>query len=124
MVLAVAHPAPQLPGPILLPRCSPREPLMSRLILKDMALKTLKPAKRETYFDASTPGFAVRITPAGTKTFVIVHGPERARKWEKIGTYPLQSLSRAREEARNRLSAIQLGIKPAAPVMPSVRRTR
>src|SRR5580700_1868750 len=90
---------------------------MPRVALTDLTLKNLKPEKRATYFDMSTPGFAVRATPSGAKTFVIVHGPERARKWEKIGTYPTLSLAKAREAARNRLSAIQLGIKPEAPVM-------
>src|SRR4051812_7910774 len=99
--------------------CSPAvaqgEQLMPRLSLTDATLRALKPATRLTYFDTSTPGFAVRVTPKGARTFVIVYGPEKARKWEKIGTYPLISLAKAREEARNRLSQIQLGIKPEKP---------
>jgi len=91
---------------------------MPRLTLTDATLRSLKPATRQTFFDAATPGFAVRVSPRGARTFVIVYGPEKARRWEKIGAYPLVSLARAREKARTRLSMIQLGIKPAEPELP------
>jgi hypothetical protein len=53
---------------------------MPRLSLTDARLRALKPVTRQTFFDAATPGFAVRVTPKGARTFVIVHGPEKARK--------------------------------------------
>jgi hypothetical protein len=90
---------------------------MPRLNLTDAALRSLKPATRQTFFDTSTPGFAVRATPTGSRTFVIVYGPEKARKWEKIGNYPRVTLSQAREEARARLSLIQLGYRTEKPML-------
>jgi integrase len=90
---------------------------MPRIALTELALRHLKPEGRTTYFDATTPGFALRATPGGARTFVIVHGPERARRWETIGHYPRVSLKEAREQARVRLAEIELGIKPEAPVM-------
>jgi integrase len=90
---------------------------MPLLNLTDAALRSLRPDTRQTFFDTATPGFAVRATPRGSRTFVIVYGPEKARKWEKIGTYPLLTLSRAREEARNRLSLIQLGLRTDKPTL-------
>lgn len=84
---------------------------MPLLNLTDAALRNLKPKKRLNFFDTATPGFAVRATPTGRRTFVIVYGPEKARKWETIGTYPQVTLSKAREEARTRLSLIQLGYR-------------
>jgi len=90
---------------------------MPQLNLTDAALRSLRPDKRQTFFDTATPGFAVRATPTGSRTFVIVYGPEKSRKWEKIGTYPRLSLSKAREEARNRLSLIQLGYRREKPVL-------
>ncbi len=92
---------------------------MPRVALTDMTLKHLKPEKRETYFDIALAGFAVRCTPNGVKTFVIVHGKERDRKWETIGRYdpPHLTLSKARKVAGDRLAEIRLGIRPDTPTL-------
>jgi integrase len=90
---------------------------MPLLNLTDAALRNLKTQKRQTFFDTSTPGFGVRCTPAGVKTFVIIYGPEKARKWEVIGRYDPRhlTLAKARKEGGDRLAAIRLGIKTDTP---------
>ena len=57
------------------------------------------------------------MTGNGVKTFVIVHGKERDRKWETIGRYdpPHLTLSKARKVAGDRLAEIRLGIRQDTP---------
>ena len=92
---------------------------MPVITLTDLALKNLKAEARATYFDASLRGFAVRVTGNGVKTFVIVYGKERDRKWETLGRYDPKhlTLAKARKVAGDRLAAIRLGIQPEAPAM-------
>src|SRR5712691_36484 len=85
---------------------------MPIITLTDAAIRNLKSVSRATYFDAALRGFGLRVTPSGAKTFVIVYGTERARRWEVVGPYPLLSLSKAKKEAGDRLAAIRLGIRP------------
>lgn len=90
---------------------------MPVVTLTDLTVKNLQTDTRATYFDAGLKGFALRVTATGVKTFVIVHGKERDRKWETIGRYePLHlTLSKARKEAGDRLAKIRLGIREQTP---------
>ena len=85
--------------------------------LPDFAVRNLAvgsgPSK---VFVATLKGFGVRVSPK-SKTFVLVIHRGNRNKWETLGKYPVVSLAQAREEARNRLSAVQLGIKPEPPAM-------
>src|SRR3989442_15931059 len=62
----------------------------------------LKPhATRVDYFDRTTPGFGLRITPAGVKTWFFmcrVNGA-RLRRWP-IGRDPTLSVADAREKMK------------------------
>lgn len=93
---------------------------MPVITLTDLALKNLTTDGRATYFDAALRGFAVRVTPNGAKTFVIVHGKERDRKWETIGRYDPNhlTLAKARKVAGDRLARIRLGLRDDAPSLP------
>ena len=68
-----------------------------------------------TYWDNSLAGFGVRVSQGGTKTFVLVHGPNRQRV--TIGRYSTLSLREARGEARRLFAEITLGVnkKPTVP---------
>lgn len=68
--------------------------------LTDAQIKRLKaPDKgQKTYYDDALPGFGVRISQGGTKTFVVLCGPKRTRR--SIGRYPNLSLSEARARAK------------------------
>jgi integrase len=64
--------------------------------------------------DKSIPGFGVRISQGGTKTFVLIVGAERRKI--TIGRYPIISLSQARRHAKTVLARRQLGLeKPPSP---------
>lgn len=77
--------------------------------LTDMSIKALKaPATGAViYPDAVVPGFGVRVSQAGTKSFVLTHGIRRQR--ETIGRVGVVGLQDARGEAKRRLAEYTLG---------------
>lgn len=77
--------------------------------LTDVSIRALKaPEKGQvTYADDTMPGFGVRVSQGGTKTFVVVHGPTRQRT--TIGRFPVIGLSDARTEAKRLLAEATLG---------------
>ena len=77
--------------------------------LTDMSIKALKaPATGAViYPDAVVPGFGVRVSQAGTKSFVLPHGIRRQR--ETIGRAGVVGLQDARGEAKRRLAEYTLG---------------
>lgn len=81
--------------------------------LTDVMVRNLKPPEsgQVMHWDAAVPGFGVRISQGGTKTFYLVHGRERRRV--SIGRYPTISLSDARAEAKRLLAEITLGKRQA-----------
>ncbi|WP_395019824.1 tyrosine-type recombinase/integrase [Dongia sp.] len=76
--------------------------------LSDLALRSLKPPAEGqiTYWD-ELPGFGVRVSQGGAKTFILQRGKERART--TIGRYPIISLLDARNEAKRLLAEETLG---------------
>jgi len=82
-----------------------------KLTITDISLKSLAPpAKGQvTYWDESTPGFGLRVSQGGTKSFVVVHGVNRQR--ETLGRYPTISLKQARDKAKRMLAEITLGMQ-------------
>jgi integrase len=85
--------------------------------LTDLTVKNLVvEGGQRTFFDDSLKGFGVRVSPK-SKTFVLVIHRRNCNKWETLGRYPLVSLAKAREEAKNRLSAIQLGLRFEEPTV-------
>lgn len=77
--------------------------------LTDATIRALKPPAQgqKTYLCDSIRGFGVRVSQGGTKTFVVVYGAKRRR--HTIGTFPIVSLAKARELAKNKLAEVQLG---------------
>jgi integrase len=84
--------------------------------LTDLSLKSLRPPQegQRTYTDDALPGFGVRISQGGSRTFVLVHGPTRRR--ETIGRFPPLTLQEARAEARRRLAQYTLGKLALIPI--------
>jgi hypothetical protein len=76
--------------------------------LTDIRIRSLPSPKngQKTYWDA-LPGFGVRVSQGGTKTFVLVCGQDRQRI--TIGRFPVLSLSDARGEAKRILAERTLG---------------
>jgi len=68
--------------------------------LTDLLIRKLKvPEKgQKTHFDDALPGFGVRVSQGGTKTFVLKYGKKRNLK--TLGRYPVLSLADARKQAK------------------------
>jgi len=82
-----------------------------RISLTDMTLRNLKAPEKgqRTYLDKNLHGFGVRVSQGGTKTFTLMHGPNR--QLTTIGRVGIVSLATAREKARNILAEEQLGVR-------------
>jgi integrase len=89
---------------------------MASLLLTDVLLRKLKPNsdRQIDVFDSKVSGFAVRISPHGTKTFNLLYRIGGRARRLTIGRYPLLSLSEARAKAEEALKAIGEGLDPAA----------
>ena len=85
--------------------------------LSDLSIRALPvpPKGAKLYYDSSAPpGFGVRVSRGGTRTFVLVHGSDRT--YTKIGRYPIITLAQARTAAREILAKETLGLaRPEAP---------
>ena len=77
--------------------------------LTDLTIKSLpRPGcGARIYTDDLVPGFGVRISQGGTKSFVLTHGPRHER--ETIGRVGIVALQEARAEAKRRLAEYTLG---------------
>ncbi len=72
---------------------------MPRLRLTEISVRALRPgAAQQTYFDEILKGFGVRLSPGGTKTYVLMHG--KARRLSTIGRVEAIGLKEARDKAR------------------------
>jgi len=88
---------------------------MGRTILTDAAVRRIAPpaAGRLEVWDAALPGFGVRITERGHRSFVLVtrlRGGKPIRL--TVGAYPALRPAVARELARDQLQAIARGEDP------------
>lgn len=73
--------------------------------------------KRQVLFDDDFTGFALRVSPAGKKTFYYSYRPGKGRgaekKWVSIGAFPAWTVEQAREKAKDLAAAVQQGTDPA-----------
>jgi integrase len=73
---------------------------------------------RYELWDGALPGFALRIAPSGTKTFVLRYRPKHAgrfapKRYMTIGRYGPVTVEEARDRARKLLGAVADGQDPA-----------
>jgi integrase len=83
--------------------------------LTDERIRRLKPGPNGAFlWDAKLSGFGVRVTPSGTKSFVV--GFRTGRRWrlKAIGRVGEMALSVARDHAREMLVAVRKGVDPVA----------
>ncbi|MGB0747111.1 MAG: tyrosine-type recombinase/integrase [Magnetospiraceae bacterium] len=82
---------------------------MPKVTLTDITVRSLKtPEKGQTtYVDKSLPGFGVRVSQGGTKTYTLTYGANRQRV--SIGKCDVISLAEARASARQLLAEHTLG---------------
>jgi hypothetical protein len=99
---------------------------MPRLKLTKSAIDALPVPKLDTvHWDASAPGFGVKVTPAGRKIFIVLYrtggAGSKLRKYT-IGPYGRVTLHQARVAAQKVFAAKHEGRDPAAEKRQSNRR--
>lgn len=107
---------------------------MPTMNLTDRFVASARSTSRVVYFDTKTRGLALRVTPAGAKTWSFVYRAGGKPRWLTLGTYPAVSLASARtlaldkrhlidverrdpvEEERTAREAASAAVSPAPPV--------
>lgn len=86
-------------------------------MLTDRKIATFTTGRRVDLPDEQVPGLALRVTPAGAKTWAVRYrvGGGRAGRLRRLtlGTYPRMKLQKARKEAMAALRAVDGGADPA-----------
>jgi hypothetical protein len=91
---------------------------MPKMKLTDAAVSRLKPPTngQKDHWDALTPGFGVRISHGGTRTWLVQARVLKNGDWKQtritLGRYPAMTLAEAREEARGVQKDAQAGKDP------------
>lgn len=88
---------------------------MTTRALTNLNVRHLKPrASQYEVFDTAMRGLAVRVSPGGTKAFVLLYRIGRRSRRYTLGRYPVLSLKTARERAGEALKLIASGRDPQA----------
>lgn len=84
--------------------------------LTDRNVKALKPpgGKYKITYDTEVPGFGIRVTKGGVKSFVFNYATHGRERRYTIGTYPAWSVAAAREEAGDLRKYVDRGGDPMA----------
>ena len=88
---------------------------MPKMKLTAAAVERIKPSPdgRTEYFDSLTPGFALRVSPKGAKSWIKFYRIGGKLRRLTIGRYPALSLADARKEAGKTVDQVDQGIDPA-----------
>ena len=91
-----------------------RPSVMARVALTDITLRKLTPpaSGQIEVWDTKLPGFGVRITSKGTRSFVLVYRHLGRPRRLTIGRYPTLGLAQARELANDALVEVRRGNDP------------
>ena len=89
---------------------------MASTVLTDIALRNLKPTigRQVDVYDSKIRGLAVRISPMGTKAFVVWYRIGSKARRLTLGRFPTMSLAEARKRAQEALLQVADGKDPAA----------
>lgn len=68
---------------------------------------------RIEYFDEGVPGFGIRISSSGVKSWVVLYRHKGRKRRHTLGTYPAMTLADAYEKARQSLNQAANGTDPA-----------
>lgn len=81
---------------------------MPKTRLTEMSVRNAQPQETQyVLWDATLSNFGVRVSPGGTKNFIVMLGKSRERI--SVGRYPVISLSDARNKAKEMMAARVLG---------------
>lgn len=88
---------------------------MATTALTDMAIRNLTiPTRGQTEtWDSRIPGFGIRVSAAGTRSFVLVYRFRGRSRRLTLGRYPTVSLADARKLASQALREVALGSDPS-----------
>jgi integrase len=88
---------------------------MPRIHLTSRKLDSLKAPKagQVDFWDEDLPGFGVRISAAGRKTWTVMYRLGRRKVRLTLGTYPPVPLAKARDDSKAALARVQAGGDPA-----------
>lgn len=89
-----------------------QNPAFTDLFLRKLASPK---AGRAEHYDGKVPGFGIRVTAAGTKTFFVVYRHKGASRRLSLGRYPVVSLQTARQQAQQALGVVAQGEDPQVP---------
>ncbi len=89
---------------------------MARKKFTDTSIARLKPPAvgRAEYWDESFPGFGLRITANGAKTWQLMYRKDGRKRRLTLGAYPALSLKLARDAAADARRALERGRDPAS----------
>jgi integrase len=66
------------------------------------------------YWDPSLPGFGMRVSAGGTRTWVVMYRYNDVKRRMKLGNHPPKALADARDQACEALRKAEKGLDPAA----------
>ena len=89
---------------------------MASTVLTDIAVRNLKPSagRQVDVYDSRIRGLAVRVSPMGTKAFVVWYRIGSKARRLTLGRFPTMSLAEARKRAQEALLQVADGKDPAA----------
>ena len=82
--------------------------------LTDLAIRKLHPkgGERIEVWDSRAPGFGVRVSPTGNKSFIVVYRHKGRPRRMTLGKYPIMALQEARELATEAIRNAKREIDP------------
>jgi integrase len=89
---------------------------MPSLKLTSRTVENAKPPAfgRIEYWDAALPGFGLRVTDKGAKSWTVLYRAHGRLRRATLGSYPTLPLAEARDRAREVLRDVEKGMDPAA----------
>ena len=85
-------------------------PIRSDIRFTDAYIKNLKPtSKRYDVYDANLAGFGLRVSPLGTKSWIVLSRNIERKMRVTLGRYPQMSLALSRQRAMIVLSEMADG---------------
>ena len=79
--------------------------------LTDLTIRSISPPLKcqQDYFDDALPGFGIRISQGGARSFFLFTGKKKNRERKSIGRWGIITLAQARAEAKRILAERTLG---------------
>src|SRR5579864_5754837 len=82
--------------------------------LTKTAVEAIAPGARDAYaWDATVPGFGVKVTPAGARIYVLKYRANGGQRWLTLGRHGEITAEQARTKAVKQRGVIAEGIDPS-----------